>query len=65
MAMKRFPFFGAVAFFLTLCYNIVLVSSTCYNPDGTAKTSPAYQPCVQTVGTFSQCCGTNVRMKLL
>ncbi|KUJ22194.1 uncharacterized protein LY89DRAFT_768563 [Mollisia scopiformis] len=46
-------------FLFALLSNVVLVSSTCYNPDGTAKTSPAYQPCVQTVGTFSQCCGTN------
>src|ERR1051326_5882957 len=33
--------------------------TTCYMPNGTAVTSPAYQPCVQTEGTFSMCCGTN------
>ncbi|KAE8452503.1 hypothetical protein EG329_000406 [Mollisiaceae sp. DMI_Dod_QoI] len=51
--------FRELAFLFALFYKVVLVSSTCYNPDGTARTSPAYQPCVQTVGTFSQCCGTN------
>ncbi|PMD38762.1 hypothetical protein L207DRAFT_634762 [Hyaloscypha variabilis F] len=50
---------GRAVFLFTLLSKVYLVSSTCYNPDGTAKTSPAYQPCVQTVGTFSQCCGTN------
>ncbi|KAE9362764.1 hypothetical protein N431DRAFT_524501 [Stipitochalara longipes BDJ] len=54
-----FHSFRGVLFLFTLISKVVFVSSTCYNPDGTAKTSPAYQPCVQTVGTFSQCCGTN------
>jgi hypothetical protein len=49
----------AFALPVALLFNAPLVSTTCYNPDGTAQTSPAYQPCVQTVGTVSQCCGTN------
>ena len=58
MGFRSFSVFG---FLLTLLLNVAYVSTTCYNPDGSAQTSPAYQPCVQTVGTVSQCCGTNVR----
>jgi len=36
-----------------------LAAATCYNPDGTAVTEPAFQPCKQVVGQISQCCGTN------
>jgi hypothetical protein len=60
--MMGFHSFGGVLFLFASSVNVALVSTTCYNPDGSEQTSPAYQPCVQTVGTFSQCCGTNVRM---
>src|SRR6266536_4423404 len=56
--MEILPFI-AFAFPFALLFNAALVSTTCYNPDGSAQTSPAYQPCIQTVGAVSQCCGTN------
>lgn len=36
-----------------------LVRATCYNPDGSEVTAPAFQPCNQVVGQVSVCCGTN------
>ncbi|ELR07377.1 hypothetical protein GMDG_08392 [Pseudogymnoascus destructans 20631-21] len=36
-----------------------IVQATCYNPDGSEITNPAFQPCNQVVGKFSMCCGTN------
>lgn len=36
-----------------------VVRATCYNPDGSEITNPAFQPCNQVVGKFSMCCGTN------
>ncbi|KFY94473.1 hypothetical protein V500_03214 [Pseudogymnoascus sp. VKM F-4518 (FW-2643)] len=36
-----------------------IVRATCYNPDGSEITNPAFQPCNQVVGKFSMCCGTN------
>ncbi|KUJ11909.1 uncharacterized protein LY89DRAFT_786076 [Mollisia scopiformis] len=39
--------------------NVLQVEGTCYNPDGSAITDPAYQPCNQFSGVFSMCCGTN------
>ncbi|KAH6670498.1 hypothetical protein B0J14DRAFT_596375 [Halenospora varia] len=50
---------STLACLFTILFNIRLVSTTCYNPNGSVITSPAYQPCVQTVGVVSQCCGTN------
>lgn len=44
---------------LSILYLVSLISATCYYPDGTIETSPEYQPCVATVGTFSMCCATN------
>jgi hypothetical protein len=38
---------------------IWVVHATCYNPNGSAITNPAFQPCNQVVGTISMCCGTN------
>ncbi|KAF8851907.1 hypothetical protein BDZ45DRAFT_765285 [Acephala macrosclerotiorum] len=35
------------------------VAATCYNPDGSAITDVAYQPCNQVLGVYSMCCGTN------
>ncbi|CZR59809.1 uncharacterized protein PAC_09703 [Phialocephala subalpina] len=39
--------------------NVRQVVATCYNPDGSAITDVAYQPCNQVSGVFSMCCGTN------
>jgi hypothetical protein len=48
------------AFLITLCTICASqAAATCYNPDGSKVTDPAFQPCNQVSGAFSQCCGTN------
>ena len=59
-----FQYFLSVVFWSVLFFDVKFVLSACYNPDGSQQTGPAYEPCVQTVGTVSMCCGTNVRTKL-
>jgi hypothetical protein len=42
-----------------LLFHSVLVSTTCYFPDGSIQDTPAFVACDQTVGSDSMCCGTN------
>ncbi|OBT93560.2 hypothetical protein VE01_08363 [Pseudogymnoascus verrucosus] len=51
------PFLVSILFACVLLPAIV--QATCYNPDGSKITNPAFQPCNQVVGKFSMCCGTN------
>jgi hypothetical protein len=44
---------------LLLAFFFKMSSSTCYNPDWTPFTSPAFQPCDQFNNVYSMCCGTN------
>lgn len=50
----------SVVSLLVICLLLsAIVRATCYNPDGSEVTNPAFQPCNQVVGKFSMCCGTN------
>jgi hypothetical protein len=53
MALFRLGIPSLLLFFLPF------VATTCYHPDGTAVTDPAFQPCSSSSGTISMCCGTN------
>jgi hypothetical protein len=51
---------SSLVFILFACVLLpAIVQATCYNPDGSEITNPAFQPCNQVVGKFSMCCGTN------
>lgn len=49
----------SVAIRLSLLFFLPFAIASCYNPDGGLILDPAYQPCVQIVGSVSMCCATN------
>jgi hypothetical protein len=44
---------------LSAIITIRYASATCYFPNGTANSDPAFQPCNTTTGAQSMCCATN------